>query len=43
MKFNTKVNLPSVNQANGKIENCPLLKQWKPTTTLDAVLQSLKQ
>lgn len=43
MKFNTKVNLPSVNQANGRIENCSVLKNWKPQYTIETVLQELKK
>lgn len=43
MKFITKVNLPSVNQGNGRIENCPLLKNWKPQYTIETVLQELKK
>ena len=43
MTFVTKINLPSVNQANGKIENCALLKNWNPQSTIDTVLQGLKK
>ena len=43
MKFNTRVNLPSVNQANGRIENCPILKNWKAQYTIESVLQELKK
>jgi ubiquitin-protein ligase len=43
MKFNTKINLPSVNQANGKIEGCGTLKNWKPQHTIETVLQDLKK
>lgn len=43
MKFNTKINLPSVNQANGKIENCSLLKNWKSQYTIETALQELKK
>lgn len=43
MRFVTKINLPSVNQANGKIENCSLLKNWNPQYTIDTVLQGLKK
>ncbi len=43
MKFNTKINLPSVNQANGKLENSILLKNWKNQYTIETVLQELKK
>jgi ubiquitin-protein ligase len=41
MRFLSKINLPSVNQANGKIENCAYLKNWNPQYTIDSVLQGL--
>jgi len=31
-----------VNQANGKVENLPLLKNWKPETTIENILVGLK-
>ncbi len=42
-KFNTKVNLPFVNQANGKIENFSFLKNWKSEYTIDRILLELKK
>jgi ubiquitin-conjugating enzyme E2 variant len=40
--FANKINIPSVNQANGKVENLPLLKNWKPETTIENILVALK-
>jgi ubiquitin-protein ligase len=40
--FSNKVNLPSVNQANGRVENLGLLKAWKETTTIENILVGLK-
>jgi hypothetical protein len=34
--------LPCVNQGNGKVENLPALKNWKPTTTIENVLVAIK-
>jgi len=43
LTFSNKVNLPSVNAANGKVENLPVLKAWKNTTTMENILVALKQ
>jgi ubiquitin-conjugating enzyme E2 variant len=40
--FNNKINIPSVNQANGKVENLGLLKAWKNTTTIENILVAMK-
>lgn len=42
LKFNNKVNLPCVNQGNGRVENLNLLKNWKETTTLENLLMAVK-
>jgi ubiquitin-conjugating enzyme E2 variant len=42
LQFITKINIPSVNQNNGRVENLNLLKQWKQTTTLENILVALK-
>jgi len=42
LKFFNKVNLPCVNQANGRVDNLGLLKNWKETTTLEHILTSIK-
>ena len=42
VKFNNKINLPSVNQANGRVDNLALLKNWKATTTMENILVSIK-
>jgi ubiquitin-protein ligase len=42
IKFINKVALPSVNQQNGRVENLPLLKAWKNTTTIENLLVALK-
>lgn len=40
--FANKVNLPSVNQNNGRVEGLGLLKAWKNTTTIEHLLVALK-
>jgi ubiquitin-conjugating enzyme E2 variant len=42
INFSNKVSLPSVNQGNGRVENLPLLKAWKNTTTIENLLVALK-
>ena len=42
ISFNNKINIPSVNQANGRVENLPLLKSWNNTITIENVLVALK-
>jgi ubiquitin-protein ligase len=42
LTFANKVNLPSVNQANGRVENFGLLKAWKSSTTIENLLVGLK-
>ena len=34
--------MPSVNQANGRVDNLALLKNWKATTTMENILVSIK-
>jgi ubiquitin-conjugating enzyme E2 variant len=40
--FLNKINIPSVNQTNGRVEKLPVLKDWKPTTTIENILIALK-
>lgn len=40
--FVNKINIPSVNQSNGRVENLALLKNWKPETTIEKILVALK-
>jgi len=42
IRFNNKINLPCVNQNNGSIDNLALLKNWKNSTTLEAILVAIK-
>jgi ubiquitin-conjugating enzyme E2 variant len=42
LTFANKINLPSVNPNNGKVENLPILKAWKNTTTMENLLVALK-
>ncbi|MCL4111414.1 UNVERIFIED_CONTAM: hypothetical protein GTU68_062537 [Idotea baltica] len=42
VSFLNKINIPSVNQHNGRVENLGLLKNWKPETTIENVLVALK-
>ena len=42
IKFNNKCNLPCINQGSGRVENLPLLKAWKETTTLENLLTAIK-
>eukprot|EP00356_Strombidium_inclinatum_P011481 CAMPEP_0170480338 /NCGR_PEP_ID=MMETSP0208-20121228/1219_1 /TAXON_ID=197538 /ORGANISM="Strombidium inclinatum, Strain S3" /LENGTH=133 /DNA_ID=CAMNT_0010752869 /DNA_START=29 /DNA_END=430 /DNA_ORIENTATION=- len=43
VKFNSKINLPSVNQGNGKVENkFPLFRNWDPATTMEKILIGIK-
>lgn len=42
LKFQNKINIPSVNQNNGRVENLQLLKAWKETTTIENILVGLK-
>lgn len=42
LAFTNKINIPSVNQANGRVENLPQLKNWKNTTTIENLLVALK-
>jgi len=43
VKFNSKVNLPSVNQQNGRVEPSKfhLFKNWNRETTMEKMLQGL--
>jgi ubiquitin-conjugating enzyme E2 variant len=42
--FSSKINLPSVNQANGVVESnkFPLFRNWNPETTMEKMLIGLK-
>ena len=42
ISFANKINIPSVNQNNGRVENLGLLKAWKNTTTIENILVALK-
>lgn len=42
ISFVNKINIPSVNQNTGKVENLPQLKNWRPETTIQHVLVALK-
>ena len=42
MTFTTKINIPSVNQNNGKVDNLNILKQWKSETNIETILVALK-
>lgn len=42
ISFQNKVNLPSVNGNNGRVENLNILKAWKNTTTIENILVALK-
>jgi ubiquitin-conjugating enzyme E2 variant len=42
VNFSNKINIPCVNQNNGKVENLGLLKAWKNTTTIENILVSIK-
>jgi ubiquitin-conjugating enzyme E2 variant len=42
-KFNSKINIPSVNQSNGVVtNNFKMFSQWNSTYTLEALLIGLK-
>jgi ubiquitin-conjugating enzyme E2 variant len=43
VKFTSKVNLPSVNQQNGRVEpsKFPLFKNWNRETTMEKMIQGL--
>lgn len=45
VKFTSKINIPSVNQANGIVEvsKFPVFKNWKEENSLETVLVSLKK
>lgn len=44
IKFNSKINIPSVNQNNGSLEmgKFSLFKNWDPLTTLEKILIAVK-
>jgi len=43
LKFNSKVNIPCVNQANGMVTNSfKMFSPWNSTYTLEALLIGLK-
>jgi len=44
VRFQSKANLPSVNQSNGVVEpsKFPLFKNWNPETTMEKMLIGLK-
>ena len=42
-KFNSKINLPCVNQSNGKVEKTfHMFKNWNPEYTMEKILIGLK-
>lgn len=43
-KFNSKINIPSVNQNNGTLEQSKfsLFKNWNPETTMEKILIAIK-
>lgn len=43
-KFSSKINIPSVNQANGVVEpsKFALFRSWNPETTMEKMLIGLK-
>ncbi|RKO89189.1 ubiquitin-conjugating enzyme/RWD-like protein, partial [Blyttiomyces helicus] len=41
--FVSKVNLPCINQQNGKVERLGCLDNWKRTYTLETVLSELRR
>lgn len=41
--FVNKINIPSVNQANGRVENLELIKKWEPKITIENILVALKK
>ena len=45
VKFTTKINIPSVNQANGTVEKTkfPLFKSWKDDYNLETILVTLRK
>lgn len=45
VKFNSKINLPCVNQGNGTVEpnKFAMFKQWRSDYTMEAVLVGLKK
>jgi ubiquitin-conjugating enzyme E2 variant len=45
VRFQNKVNIPSVNQGNGLVEpnKFPLFMKWSPETTMEKILIALKQ
>ena len=42
VSFTTKINIPSVNQNSGRVDNLNLLKQWKTETNIETILVALK-
>ena len=42
LRFINKINIPCVNQGNGKVEKLDLLNKWKNTTTIENILQAIK-
>ena len=45
VRFNSKINIPSVNQNNGTVETSKfgLFSKWNPETTMEKILIGLKQ
>ncbi|KAJ3215623.1 E2 ubiquitin-conjugating protein mms2 [Clydaea vesicula] len=43
LSFLTKINLPGVNQSNGKVEKLGCLDNWKRSNTLESVLSELRK
>ena len=42
ISFQNKINIPSVNQNSGRVDNLNLLKAWKPETSIEMILVALK-
>ena len=42
VSFSSKINIPSVNQNNGRVDKLNLIQQWKNTTTIENILVALK-
>lgn len=42
VRFVNKINIPCVNQGNGKVEKLDVLNKWKNTTTLEIILTAIK-
>jgi ubiquitin-conjugating enzyme E2 variant len=43
VQFLSKINLPSVNKTNGKVEKTPCLDSWKRNYTIETILSELRK